>query len=42
VSHSLLMGGGWENRGSPVRLVNNKAVNSEVVDDDGLDQWLPE
>jgi hypothetical protein len=29
------MGGGWENKGSPARLVNGKAVGGKVVDDDG-------
>jgi hypothetical protein len=36
------MGGGWENTGSPARLVDGKAVGGEVVDDDGSDMWLPE
>jgi hypothetical protein len=27
------MGGGWENIGSPARLVDGKAVDGEVVDD---------
>jgi hypothetical protein len=40
LSHSESMGGGWENRGSPAWLVDGKPVGSEVVDDDGSDQWL--
>jgi hypothetical protein len=36
------MGGGWENKASPMRLVDSKAVGGEVVDDDGSDQWLLE
>jgi hypothetical protein len=42
LSHSESMGGGSENRGSLALLVDGKAVGGEVVDDDGLDQWLPE
>jgi hypothetical protein len=41
LSHSELMGGDWEDRGSPGQLVDGKAVDGEVADDGGSDQWLP-
>jgi hypothetical protein len=35
LSRNESIGGGWENRSSPARLVDGKAVGGEVVDDDG-------
>jgi hypothetical protein len=42
LSHNESMGGRWEDRASLGWLVDGKAVDGEVADDDGSDQWLPE